>query len=170
MARRLFAFVVLLSTASLISASVDLSAPRLPNGGALFALTSRHLLAPRDGLADCGGDPDCTPQSWGCQCGFTDDSWIGASDPSMPDSGPSVVSSSAAPPPSSTPPPPSSTPPPAPSPTTSDGPVVTCSAVPTGGGCECSDGSHPTQDEDGRCCIWDTDGLPGHHDQCFSSG
>lgn len=153
MAPFLLPFVFLLGTVSFISASVDFGAQRLPKGGALFSLTSRHLLTPRDGLADCGGDPDCTPQSWGCQCGFADDSWIAASDPSVPGSGPPAISSS------SPPPPPSSTPPPAPSPTTSGEPVVTCSPAPTGDGCDCNDGSHSTQDEDGRCCIWDTDGT-----------
>lgn len=64
---------LLLSTTHLITASVDFGTQRLPNGGALFPLSSRQLM-PREGLADCGGDPDCTPQAWGCQCGFVDDS------------------------------------------------------------------------------------------------
>ena len=145
--------LLLLSTTALISASIDFGTQRLPNGGALFSLSSRHL-TPRQGLADCGGDPDCTPQTWGCQCGFADDSWLNApSDPSVPDSSPPAVSTTAPPPPPSSP-----APAPAPSPSaTTDPASVTCTV--NGLGCDCSDGTHPEQDEDGRCCIWDHGGT-----------
>jgi len=150
--------IFLLSTASLITASFDFGTKRLPNGGALFSLNSRQLI-PRQGLVDCGGDPDCTPQTWGCQCGFVDDSWLNApGDPSVPNSDPPVVSSAA---PSA--PAPSTTPAPAPSATGKVNPAdATCTK--NGGGCDCTDGSHPDQDEDGRCCIWDYDGIHlSHH-------
>ena len=58
--------------------SLDEKAQRLPLGGSLLNLEPRGLLPRADGDLgnDCGGDPDCTTTDWGCQCGFTDGSWI----------------------------------------------------------------------------------------------
>ena len=61
-----------------VSAGPDLAAQRFPLGGSLLKFESRNLL-PRAGGDignDCGGDPACTTTDYGCQCGFTDGSWI----------------------------------------------------------------------------------------------
>ena len=75
------------------SASNEVGAQRIPLGGSLFQLEPRGLESRDDKGSDCGLDPDCTLVDWGCQCGFTDGSWM---DP------PPAPSSSAPPPPSST--------------------------------------------------------------------
>lgn len=67
----------------------------LPHGGSLFSLSS-HQLFPRQDV-DCGGDPDCTVETWGCQCGFTDGSFIDDNnDPSSPSAAASTSSDPAA--------------------------------------------------------------------------
>ncbi|KAI4253090.1 MAG: hypothetical protein LQ352_003900 [Teloschistes flavicans] len=72
-------------------ASDKYAAQRIPLGGALFQLKSRGLL-PRQGTddlgTDCGGDPDCTTTDWGCQCGFSDGSWITDTSTGSPTSSP----------------------------------------------------------------------------------
>ncbi|KAL8773088.1 MAG: hypothetical protein Q9194_004424 [Teloschistes cf. exilis] len=69
----------LLAAISSSFASNNFAAQRIPLGGTLFQLKARDLL-PRQGSndlgSDCGGDPDCTTTEWGCQCGFSDGSWI----------------------------------------------------------------------------------------------
>lgn len=61
-----------------VSAGPDLGSQRFPLGGSLLKFESRNLLprAAGDIGTDCGGDPDCTTTDYGCQCGFTDGSWI----------------------------------------------------------------------------------------------
>lgn len=144
----LFTVSSLFATAT---ASVKYGAQRVPLGGFLFNLESRRLLQRQSNElgTDCGGDPDCSTTDFGCGCGYADGSWI--DDPSV-----GGISANNAVPTSTVPPsrialsvPISS------SPTAS----ITCTPNTTGG-CNCSDGSHPAQDEDGRCCIGN---------QCFSS-
>lgn len=57
----------------------DYAAQRIPLGGSLFHLEPLKFEARADAGdlgSDCGGDPDCITTDWGCQCGFTDGSWI----------------------------------------------------------------------------------------------
>lgn len=126
---------------------------RIPHGSSLFSLSTRQLLKRLEGVpspavnpdgTDCGGDDNgCITTDWGCSCPFSDSSW-------MPDS--AAASSSASPPRtiliSATTPPPTSAPAPTPAAPPPSSPAVTCSKRGPSG-CVCTDGSTPTQNEDG---------------------
>ena len=65
--------------------SSDFAAQRIPFGGSLFQLEPRNVEVRADtGDNDCGGASGCTTTPWGCQCGFTDGSWIEDDPPSKP--------------------------------------------------------------------------------------
>ena len=64
------------ATLQISFASAGFGAERIPLGGSLFQLEARGLESRDDKGSDCDADPDCSPVDWGCQCGFTDDSWI----------------------------------------------------------------------------------------------
>ena len=89
--RLLYALMLPLFTVLQVSfASAGFGVERIPLGGSVFQLEARPLESRDDKGSDCDVDPDCSPVDWGCQCGFTDGSWID-------------VASSAAPTPSPTP-------------------------------------------------------------------
>ncbi|KAL9634043.1 MAG: hypothetical protein Q9164_004325 [Protoblastenia rupestris] len=63
---------------SIATASTSNDIQRVPLGGSLFSLDTRHLFkrAGEDLGSDCGGDPACSTTDFGCACAFADDSWI----------------------------------------------------------------------------------------------
>ena len=72
-------------------ASPDFAAQRIPFGGSLFELEPRNFKVHADaGDVDnnCGGASGCTTTEWGCQCGFTDGSWMEDAPPSKPSPSP----------------------------------------------------------------------------------
>ena len=178
----LTAYVATLSTIIIVFARITVSGPyraqRIPLGGSVFSIDSPRLSERQsnDLGTDCGGDPNCTTTDFGCGCGFLDGSWM--DDPSIT-GGPtgsdgttstSVVagntvpvtstlssSSTSQPAPVIT----TSTPPPPP-----PSPAVSCSVVDVFD-CNCSDGSHPEQDEDGRCCL--NNPPPENGEQCWDA-
>ena len=110
---------------------------RVPLGGALFSLESHRILERQDNDLgnDCGGDPACVTADFGCGCDYQDGSWM---DPQIGPAPPATPTSSALFPANASP---------------------TCIHT-AGYGCDCSDGSHPAEDEDGRCCLGN---------QCFNA-
>lgn len=75
-------FTLLLSLpflSNLVTASNDLLGDRNPMGGSVINLDTRDLRPrakdPELGT-DCGGIAGCSTTDWGCDCGFTDGSWI----------------------------------------------------------------------------------------------
>ena len=161
--------IIILFAATKISGGY--SPKRVPLGGSVFSLDSRQLSERQNNNlgADCGGDPNCTTTDFGCGCGFVDGSWM--DDPSTTGgqtssdgvSSTSVVDSSAFPvtsvPVTSVPvasplgSSPTSQPAPVTTTSTASQPSSTLYCVVDGFNCDCSDGSHPEQDEDGRCCL-----------------
>ena len=172
--------VATLSTIIILFAAIAISGPfraqRIPLGGSVFSIDSARLSERQsnDLGTDCGGDPNCTTADFGCGCGFLDGSWM--DDPSITGgatgitstTSTSVVASSTVPVTSTLSS--SSTSQPAPVITTSSpsppSPAVSCVVVDVFD-CNCSDGSHPEQDEDGRCCL--NNPPPETGEQCWDA-
>ena len=172
--------VAMLSTIMIVFAATTISghyrAQRIPRGGSVFSVDFPRLSERQsnDLGTDCGGDPNCTTTDFGCGCGFLDGSWM--DDPSTTGgptdsdgiSSTSFVTSSTLPTTSTLSS--SSTGQPAPVTTTSTpsppSPAVSCVVVDVFN-CDCSDGSHPEQDEDGRCCL--NDPPPETGEQCWDA-
>ncbi len=127
--------VFLLTISTLFTVTTAFSkyaAQRVPLGGSLFNLESRRLLERQDNNAgtNCGDDPACIMKDFGCSCDFQDGSWM--DNPAI------AASATSSTPTANAPAPPNASP--------------TCTHT-ANFGCNCSDGSHPAQDEDGRCCL-----------------